>query len=211
MEESTCFVLVITYLGRLSSCYRSVHRCVVLYESASSLSSPPSPPPPPHICRPAATEPSSVSASLMLARPLTRLVHNFLSIPSFVWYTPFLPACFFIPDEERVMWVSFHRGHQTSSVSHQPAPCMDLSFFYIRCFSSVLNFVYKSLWCKKSAQYIHNVALGICSTSLVVKLRFLVGYIWPWSPARDDSIGSRNHHEWMYVSIAVLHYPCNSC
>lgn len=50
-------------------------------------------------------------------------------------------------------------------------------FFYIHRLSSAFNFVYKSLWWKKSVRYLHNVALGIYSTSLVVKLCFPVGYI----------------------------------
>lgn len=41
----------------------------------------------------------SVSASSKLARALTRAAHNFLPFPSFVWYTPFIHCCFFIPDE----------------------------------------------------------------------------------------------------------------
>lgn len=88
--------------------------------------------------------PFPVSASSTLARTLTKTAHDFLSFPSFVWYTPFLLGCFFIPDEGR--WVSFHWAHQTSSGSHQGQQVFLHGLFFNRHHSSsTFKFVYVTL------------------------------------------------------------------
>lgn len=88
--------------------------------------------------------PFRVSPSSTPAQTLTKTAHDFLSFPSFVWYTPFLLGCFFIPDETR--WASFHWAHWTSSGSHQGQQVFLHGLFFNRHHSSsAFKFVYVTL------------------------------------------------------------------
>lgn len=72
-----------------------------------------------------------------------KTAHGFLQLRSFVWYTPFLLSCFFIPDEGR--WVSFHWAHRPSSGSNQGQQVFLQSIFeqtsFIICFLSLFMLI----------------------------------------------------------------------